>query len=74
MEDMEKMAKYLVRAGKKENGDCVKILELMSVLVIKAPCKAKAQAAALCTADIVYAVGTEDMDALTLKTPMLLQK
>lgn len=52
----------------------MRLLELMGVPVVKAPCEAEAQAAALAQADKVYAVGTEDMDALTFKTPILLRK
>jgi len=74
LEEIEKHSKRLVRAGKKENDDCMRLLELMGVPVVKAPCEAEAQAAALAQADKVYAVGTEDMDALTFKTPILLRK
>ena len=74
IEEQDKQSKRLVRAGQKENLDCQKLLELMGVPVLVAPCEAEAQAAALCKAGLVYATGTEDMDALTFQTPILLRK
>ena len=73
-EAQEKQQKRLVVAGKKENEDCIKLLHLMGVPVVMAPCEAEAQAASMCKAGTVYAVGTEDMDALTFATPVLLRK
>mmetsp|Transcript_605 Transcript_605/g.800 ORF Transcript_605/g.800 Transcript_605/m.800 type:complete len:440 (+) Transcript_605:204-1523(+) len=74
VEEEEKQSKRLVRAGKKENEDCMKLLELMGVPVIKAPCEAEAQASAMARKGLVYAVATEDMDALTFQAPVLLRK
>lgn len=74
VEEQDKQSKRLVRAGTKENEDCRTLLELMGVPVVKAPCEAEAQAAALAKAGSVYAVGTEDMDALTFATPTLIRK
>ena len=74
LEEQDKQSKRLVRAGHKENEDCKKLLRLMGVPVICAPCEAEAQAAALAKAGLVYATGTEDMDALTFATPVLLRK
>eukprot|EP00588_Corethron_pennatum_P011105 CAMPEP_0194272680 /NCGR_PEP_ID=MMETSP0169-20130528/6175_1 /TAXON_ID=218684 /ORGANISM="Corethron pennatum, Strain L29A3" /LENGTH=408 /DNA_ID=CAMNT_0039015399 /DNA_START=50 /DNA_END=1276 /DNA_ORIENTATION=- len=74
IEEQDKHNKRLVRAGTKENDDCKRLLRLMGVPVVEAPCEAEAQAAALCAAGKVYAVGTEDMDALTFATPVLLRK
>mmetsp|Transcript_5894 Transcript_5894/g.14638 ORF Transcript_5894/g.14638 Transcript_5894/m.14638 type:complete len:424 (-) Transcript_5894:2501-3772(-) len=73
-EEMEKHSKRLARAGRKENEDCKRLLRLMGVPVILAPMEAEAQAAALCKAGKVYATGTEDMDALTFATPILVRK
>jgi flap endonuclease-1 len=39
----------------------------------QAPCEAEAQCAALCKAGRVYATATEDMDSLTLGTPILIR-
>lgn len=74
IEDQDKQNKRLVRAGTKENDDCKKLLELMGIPVVCAPCEAEAQAAALCKNGEVWAVGTEDMDALTFACPVLLRK
>lgn len=74
IEEQEKQAKRLVRAGQKENDDCKKLLKLMGVPIVEAPCEAEAQAASLCLEGKVWAVGTEDMDALTFQTPVLLRK
>jgi len=74
VDEVNKQSKRLVRAGKKENEDCIKLLQLMGVPVVMAPCEAEAQAATLARNGQVYAVGTEDMDALTFQTPILLRK
>ena len=41
----------------------------MGVPVVDAPCEAEAQCAELAKAGIVWATATEDMDALTFRTP-----
>mmetsp|Transcript_36568 Transcript_36568/g.88146 ORF Transcript_36568/g.88146 Transcript_36568/m.88146 type:complete len:436 (+) Transcript_36568:86-1393(+) len=74
VEEQDKQSKRLVRAGTKENEDCMKLLEMMGVPVVKAPCEAEAQAAALARAGKVYATATEDMDALTFRTPVQVRK
>jgi len=73
-EEMDKQSKRLARAGRKENEDCKRLLRLMGVPVILAPMEAEAEAAALCKAGKVWATGTEDMDALTFATPILIRK
>lgn len=40
---------------------------------LQAPCEAEAQCAAMVKAGVAWATGTEDMDALTLGTPILLR-
>lgn len=74
VEEQDRQNKRLVRAGQKENEDCRRLLELMGVPVIRAPCEAEAQAASLAKRGLVYATATEDMDALTFQTPILLRK
>jgi flap endonuclease-1 len=74
VEEQDKHSKRLVRAGGKENEECQKLLELMGVPVVLAPCEAEAQAAALAKSGQVYATATEDMDALTFATPVLVRK
>ena len=73
-EEQDKQSKRLVRAGTKENEDCIRLLTMMGVPVIRAPCEAEAQAAALARAGKVYAAATEDMDALTFRTPIQVRK
>jgi len=74
IQEQEKQSKRLVRVGRKENDDCKKLLSLMGVPVVTAPCEAEAQAAAMARDGLVWAVATEDMDALTFRTPILLRK
>lgn len=74
VEEQDKHSKRLVRAGHKENQDCQRLLQLMGVPVIVAPCEAEAQASALCKEGLFYATATEDMDALTFQTPILVRK
>jgi len=74
IEEQDKQSKRLVRAGTKENEDCIKLLTMMGVPIVRAPCEAEAQAAALARAGKVYATATEDMDALTFRTPIQVRK
>lgn len=74
VEEQEKQEKRLVRAGTKENNDCKRLLNLMGIPIVEAPCEAEAQAAALCRSGEVWGVGTEDMDALTFACPVLIRK
>ena len=45
----------------------------MGVPIVIAPCEAEAQCAELCKKGKVWATATEDMDALTFATPILLR-
>jgi flap endonuclease-1 len=72
--EQDKHAKRLVRAGQKENDDCKRLLTLMGVPVICAPCEAEAQASAINKDGQTYATATEDMDALTFATTLLVRK
>ncbi|XP_057769655.1 flap endonuclease 1 [Salvia miltiorrhiza] len=72
-EDIEKFSKRTVKVTKQHNDDCKKLLRLMGVPVIEAPSEAEAQCAALCKADKVYAVASEDMDSLTFGAPKFLR-
>lgn len=74
VEEQDKQSKRLVRAGSKENEECIRLLGLMGVPVVRAPCEAEAQAAALARDGRVYATATEDMDALTFRTPIQVRK
>lgn len=72
-EEINKLSKRTVRVTKEHNEEVKKLLVLMGVPVIEAPGEAEATCSALCEAGKVYAAGTEDMDALTFKTPILLR-
>ncbi|CAM9198052.1 unnamed protein product [Chrysoparadoxa australica] len=73
-EDVDKFSKRLVRVTKEHNDDCKKLLGLMGVPVVEALCEAEAQCAELAAKGVVYGTATEDMDALTFKTPVLLRR
>lgn len=72
-DNVEKFQKRLVKVTKQHNEECKTLLRLMGVPYIEAPCEAEAQCAALVKAGKVYAVGTEDMDALTFGSTVLLR-
>jgi len=72
-ESMEKFSRRLVKVTPEHNADCKKLLKLMGIPYIEAPCEAEAQCAALVKAGKVYATGTEDMDALTFGSSVLLR-
>ena len=46
----------------------------MGTPVLKAPCEAEAQCTKVAKDGIACAAGTEDVDALTFQTPVLLRK
>ncbi|XP_073140605.1 flap endonuclease 1 isoform X1 [Henckelia pumila] len=73
MEEIEKFSKRTVKVTKQHNDDCKKLLRLMGVPVIEAPCEAEAECAALCKEGQVYAVASEDMDSLTFGAPRFLR-
>ncbi|XP_074591350.1 flap endonuclease 1-A-like [Curcuma longa] len=66
---IKKFSKRTIKMTKRHNEDCKRLLRLMGVPVIEAPCEAEAQCAALCKARKVYAVASEDMDSLTFGAP-----
>ncbi|KAL3651435.1 Elongation of fatty acids protein 2 [Castilleja foliolosa] len=69
MDDIEKFSKRTVKATERHYEDCKRLLRLMGVPVIEAPCEAEAQCSALCKAEKVYAVASEDMDTLAFGAP-----
>ncbi|KAL1558816.1 Elongation of fatty acids protein 2 [Salvia divinorum] len=72
-EDIEKYSKRTVKATNQHYEDCKKLLRLMGVPVVEAPCEAEAQCAALCKEGKVYAVASEDMDSLAFGAPRFLR-
>jgi len=74
--DLEQALKHKVmntHISKKMTEDCKKMLRLAGIPVIEAPGEAEAQCAALVKAGKAYATATEDMDALTFATAVLLR-
>jgi flap endonuclease-1 len=74
VDDINKFSSRLVKVTRQHNEDCKQLLRLMGVPVVNAPCEAEAQCAELARNNKVYATATEDMDALTFKTPKLVRK
>ena len=70
---INRMNKRMVRVTKDHNEDVKKLLRLMGLPVVEAPCEAEAQCAELAKGGAVFATATEDMDALTFATPTLLR-
>lgn len=73
-EDVDRFTKRTVRMDSGHKSDCEKLLRLMGMPVVLAPCEAEAQCAALAKADKVYAAVSEDMDTLTFGAPRLVRK
>jgi flap endonuclease-1 len=74
VDDMNKFAKRTLRVTRQHAEDCKRLLALMGVPTLDAPCEAEAQCAALCKAGLVYATATEDMDALCCGSPVLVRR
>ncbi|KAG5501378.1 hypothetical protein JKF63_03190 [Porcisia hertigi] len=72
-EMMEKMGKRTVRVSREQMEECKKLLQLMGVPVVQAPSEAEAQCAELVKKGKAWAVGTEDMDALTFGSKVMLR-
>lgn len=72
--DLNKASKRNIHITKQQIEDVKTLLTLMGIPVINAPCEAEAQCAELVKSGKVYATGTEDMDALTFGTPIILRK
>ncbi|XP_052744896.1 flap endonuclease 1 isoform X2 [Bicyclus anynana] len=70
---IEKFNRRLVKVTKQHGEEARQLLKLMGVPVVEAPCEAEAQCAQLVKAGKVYAVATEDMDALTFGADVLLR-
>ncbi|CAD5208430.1 unnamed protein product [Bursaphelenchus xylophilus] len=72
-EMIEKFQRRLVKVTKEQNEQCKRLLRAMGVPVVEAPCEAEAQCAELAKKGKVYATATEDMDALTFGSTVLLR-
>ena len=72
-EEIRKASHRSVRVTQQMNADVQELLRLLGCPVVLAPCEAEASCAALCQAGRVYATATEDMDALTFGSPVMLK-
>jgi len=72
-EDIRKAAHRTARATPQMNADVQELLRLLGCPVILAPSEAEASCAALARDGKVYATATEDMDALTFGTSIMLK-
>ncbi len=72
-EDEEKFSRRLTRVTPQHNEDCQKMLKLMGIPFVIAPCEAEAQCAELCKKGKVFGVATEDADTLCFAAPVLLR-
>ncbi|KAH0472692.1 MAG: hypothetical protein KVP17_003263 [Porospora cf. gigantea B] len=70
---MAKMAQRSVKITPKHNEDVKRLLRLMGLPVVEAPCEAEAQCAVLCRAGRVQGVATEDADTLCFGSPILVR-
>ncbi len=70
---VDKFAKRTVKATRQHTEDCKRLLKLMGVPIVQAPCEAEAQCAKLVAAGMAYASGSEDMDTITFGSAILLR-
>ncbi|XP_069676369.1 flap endonuclease 1 [Periplaneta americana] len=73
VEQVDKFNRRLVKVTKHHADECKQLLTLMGIPYIEAPCEAEAQCAAMVKAGKVFATATEDMDALTFGSSVLLR-
>eukprot|EP00126_Sphaerothecum_destruens_P007304 Sdes_comp19793_c0_seq1m11884 len=72
-ENIEKYSRRLVKVTPQHNEECQKLLKLMGIPFMIAPCEAEAQCAHLVKSGKVFATCTEDMDALSFGSNILLR-
>jgi len=73
MEEVDKQNRRLVKVTTEHVNDVKILLKHMGIPFVSAPCEAEAQCAELVKGGKVFAAGTEDMDALTFGTTVLLR-
>ncbi|VDN01466.1 unnamed protein product [Thelazia callipaeda] len=71
---VNKFDRRLVKVSKEQNEEAKRLIKLMGVPVVTAPCEAEAQCAALAKSGKVFGTVSEDMDALTFGSPILLRQ
>ncbi|KAL1245344.1 Flap endonuclease [Trichinella spiralis] len=72
-EAINKFSRRLTKVSKEHVDECKRLLKLMGIPYIEAPCEAEAQCAALVKAKKVFAAATEDMDTLTFGSDIMLR-
>ncbi|KAL0245989.1 hypothetical protein GEMRC1_007205 [Eukaryota sp. GEM-RC1] len=72
-EEVEKFERRTVRVTRQHSEDIKILLKHMGVPYVTAPTEAEAQCASMTKQGLTWATGTEDMDALTFGTPILLR-
>ncbi|CAF1388380.1 unnamed protein product [Adineta ricciae] len=72
-EAFDKFARRTVKVTREHAEDCKRLLKFMGIPYVDAPTEAEAQCAALVKEGKVYGVGTEDMDALTFGSDVLIR-
>ena len=72
--DIEKFSKRTIVMTKQHQEDCKRLLGLMGMPVITAPCEAEAQCAELASGGVVWGVASEDMDTMTFGAPNLVRR
>ena len=73
VKEIDKQSRRLVKVTQEHVQEVKTLLQHMGVPFVEAPCEAEAQCAELVKGGKVYAAGTEDMDALTFGTSILLR-
>jgi flap endonuclease-1 len=71
--EIDRFNRRLVKVTRHHADEAKQLLTLMGVPFIEAPCEAEAQCAALVKSGHVFATATEDMDALTFGSNILLR-
>lgn len=71
--EVDKFNKRLVKVTRQHTDEAKELLKLMGVPYIEAPCEAEAQCAAMVKAGKIFATATEDMDALTFGSDIVLR-
>lgn len=64
IEELQKFERRTVRVTREQNEDAKKLLKLMGIPYVEAPCEAEAQCAELSKTGKVYGAASEDMDTL----------
>ncbi|VEU21877.1 DEKNAAC102806 [Brettanomyces naardenensis] len=73
VEEMHKFQRRTVRVTRQQNDEAKKLLKLMGIPYVEAPCEAESQCAELAKAGKVFGAASEDMDTLCYQPPYLLR-